>query len=110
MALFQQPTPLRSLLLTALTPRQSLRTWNLRDAFFGRGRISAFTDSRRGSRDNSDPGPRILAKGVTNIGTYHTHAGMFEETDEIFYFFRKTSLKEPWGTKYPISELLINEY
>lgn len=32
--------------------------------------------------DDSDPGFRVA--GAENIGTYHTHAGGFNETDEIF--------------------------
>jgi len=34
--------------------------------------------------NNSDPGPKMLGSGIKNIGTYHTHAGAFAETDEIF--------------------------
>lgn len=34
------------------------------------------------SSDDSNAGPKVA--GVTNIGTYHTHAGGFNETDEIF--------------------------
>lgn len=32
--------------------------------------------------NNSDPGPKV--SGSKNIGTYHTHGGAFDETDEIF--------------------------
>jgi Domain of unknown function (DUF4329) len=32
--------------------------------------------------DDSDAGPKVA--GAANIGTYHTHAGGFNETDEIF--------------------------
>jgi hypothetical protein len=52
-----------------------------------RGTRFAFTRPIRGTRDDSDPGsrtppPRLI--GFVNIGTYHTHAGSFQETDEIF--------------------------
>jgi uncharacterized protein DUF4329 len=41
-----------------------------------------FTHPNRGARDDSPPGPKI--HGMINVGTYHTHAGNFSETDEIF--------------------------
>jgi hypothetical protein len=34
------------------------------------------------SSDTSNPGPKMA--GAKNIGTYHTHAGAFADTDEIF--------------------------
>src|ERR1700744_5587863 len=33
-------------------------------------------------RDESSPPPRLA--GVLNVGTYHTHSGKFDETDESF--------------------------
>ena len=42
-----------------------------------------FTQARTlNNRYDSDPGPRV--PNAVNIGTYHTHAGDFESTDEIF--------------------------
>jgi hypothetical protein len=42
----------------------------------------SFTAPRRGTRDESDPGPKVA--GRVNVGAYHTHGGEFDETDEIF--------------------------
>lgn len=47
----------------------------------------AFTRPTRGTRNDSDPGsrtppPRLI--NFLNVGAYHTHAGNFEETDELF--------------------------
>jgi hypothetical protein len=45
--------------------------------------VYTFTEARTLNRsDDSDAGPKV--HGATNIGTYHTHAGGFYETDEIF--------------------------
>jgi Domain of unknown function (DUF4329) len=35
--------------------------------------------------NNSDPGAKLLSSDVKkNVGTYHTHGGAFDETDEFF--------------------------
>jgi hypothetical protein len=41
-----------------------------------------FTRPIQGARDDSKPPPKVI--GAVNIGTYHTHAGNFQETDETF--------------------------
>ena len=47
----------------------------------GRGTGFTFTTARTlNKRDDSDPGP----KTPDSVGTYHTHAGEFERTDEEF--------------------------
>src|ERR1700722_19368222 len=51
------------------------------------GRGFAFTRPNPGRRDDSPPGPTTPPpKLITarNVGTYHTHGGNFDETDEIF--------------------------
>jgi hypothetical protein len=42
----------------------------------------SFSRPVRGTRDDSPTPPKI--HGMRNIGRYHTHAGNFSETDEIF--------------------------
>lgn len=50
---------------------------------FQRGGKFFFTTAITLNQSNySEPGPKV--SNVKNIGTYHTHAGGFVETDEIF--------------------------
>jgi hypothetical protein len=41
-----------------------------------------FTKPMKGTRDDSKAPPKVI--GAVNIGTYHTHSGNFQATDEIF--------------------------
>src|SRR4051812_3689209 len=43
----------------------------------GNGKFS-FSPARKGTRDLSDPGPKVA--GRINVGTYHTHGGEFLDT------------------------------
>jgi hypothetical protein len=49
---------------------------------FQKGASFFFTAARAGSRDNSDPGAKL--PNVSNVGTYHSHGGEFQPTDELF--------------------------
>ena len=50
--------------------------------------------------DDSYPGPKV--SNVVNVGTYHTHAGGFFETDEIFS--PQDKLKATLGREISVSE------
>jgi hypothetical protein len=69
--------------IEAINPTSIARNIEHAGRIFKRNGKFFFTPAQTLNRsDDSDPGFKV--PGVENIGTYHTHAGGFNETDEIF--------------------------
>jgi hypothetical protein len=78
-----------------INPTSIAKKWEYAGRIYQRAGKFFFTRATTlKSPDDSQAGPKI----TTNVGTYHTHAGAFAPTDEIFS--PKDLLKATFGKEY----------
>lgn len=68
-----------------INPISISKKWEYAGRIYQKGNNFFYTEAKTlRNPNNSDPGHKIVGTNIINIGTYHTHGGAFDPTDEEF--------------------------